>query len=100
MQRKYAIGMGMLVVAGIAVGGFAWSVQQARHQEQNRLRLFYAIEHDDTETVRALLEVGVDANARLRMGAPIGLVDLIKIALHLPYQSGFVQTLRQAGATH
>ncbi|MCW3097884.1 MAG: uncharacterized protein JWL77_3502 [Chthonomonadaceae bacterium] len=87
MQRKHAIGMGMLVGVGIVVGGFSWSVQQIRQREVDRQRLFRAIEHDDTATVRALLESGVDANMRLRMGVPLGLVDLIKITLHVRPQS-------------
>jgi len=87
MQRKRAIWLGTIAGTSMVVGGLMWPIRQARQQEANRNRLFRAIQHDDTATVRALLEAGVDANARTREEVPSGLLDLVKITLHLQAQS-------------
>ena len=86
MRRKRPAWFWWVVIVGIVVSLPLWSVRRTVKQEQNRLRLFHSIRHNDTNTVRVLLESGVDANTCLRESARPGFVDQIKIMLHLKPQ--------------
>jgi len=82
MQRKQRVGLGIGVGVAIVVGVLAWPIHQAQQQEQQRLRLFYAIQHNDTNLVRTLLESGVSADVHRRVTS-LGWLDTLKVALHL-----------------
>ncbi|MCW3053223.1 MAG: ankyrin repeat protein [Chthonomonadales bacterium] len=82
MQRKRGIVLGIGVGVAIVVGALAWPVRQVQHQDQNRRRLFYAIQHNDTSTVRTLLEAGLSGDVRRHIAPPNGM-DTLRIALHL-----------------